>query len=167
MSEQTTIDKTLDELKAEADSLGIVYNKNIGADKLAAKIDEFYTASESKSTVVVSEQKEPTTPVAKKDRTIRELAIDAKAKAMVTQIVTITDNDQRENNLTSVVSVTCANEYFDLGTKRVPLNIPVELEQGFIDVLSEVVIPMHVIDHKTGQSIRSMRRRYAIAYGQQ
>lgn len=168
MSEQTTtIDKTLDELKAEADSLGIVYNKNIGADKLAAKIDEFYTASETKSTVTVTLKEDPVVPVVKKGRTVRELAIEAKAKAMATRIVTITDNDQRENNLTSVVSVTCANEYFDLGTKRIPLNIPVELEQGFIDVLSEVIIPMHVIDHKTGQSIRSMRRRYSIAFDQQ
>lgn len=33
--------KSLDELKAEADSLGIKYAKNIGAKKLQQKIDEF------------------------------------------------------------------------------------------------------------------------------
>lgn len=169
MSDEITLDKTLDELKAEADSLGIAYNKNIGADKLTAKIDEFYAAEEAKSTIssigVVTDIP-MTTPAVKKSRTIREMAAEAKAKAMVRHVVTITDNDQRENNLTSVVSVTCGNEYFDLGTKRIPLNIPVELEQGFIDVLTEIIYPMHVIDHKTGQSVRSLRRRYSIAFEQ-
>ena len=33
--------KSLDELKAEADALGIKYAKNIGAKKLQQKIDEF------------------------------------------------------------------------------------------------------------------------------
>jgi hypothetical protein len=34
------MEKTIEELKQEADSLGITYQKNIGADKLQAKIDE-------------------------------------------------------------------------------------------------------------------------------
>ena len=150
---EETLEKSIEELKQEADELGIVYNKSIGADKLAAKIEEFYASRESAGAVVATKSK---------PRTIREHALEAKTRAEQTKIVTITDNDQRENNLTQIVSVTCANRHFDLGTKRIPLNIPVELEQGFIDVLNEIKIPMHVFNQSTGKTTTSLRNRYSV-----
>lgn len=162
---EETIEKSIEELKAEADTLGIVYNKNIGPDKLAAKIEEHYSASETSGAAIIAAANSKSTKVVEEPRrTIRQMANNARDKASVTSIVTITDNDQRENNLTTIVSVTCANQYFDLGTKRIPLNVPVELEQGFIDVLNEIKIPMHVRDQRTGQSKTVLRNRYSVAF---
>lgn len=165
MEEIVVIEKTIDELKAEADSLGITYNKVIGAEKLAAKIEEYYASQETSAAIVVVETaKEEDAPVKSGGNvTMRALANAARASAMKTSVVTITDNDQRENNYTTVVSVNCSNAYFDLGTKRIPLNVPVEVEQGFIDVLSEIRIPMHVRDASTGQNKTVLRNRYSIA----
>ena len=155
------MEKTLEELKQEATELGIQYNANIGEAKLAAKIEEYYAAQEGPAPVAKLET------VAERNarpRTMGEKAAEARLKAMKTRIVTITDNDQRENNLTTIVSVNCSNDYFDLGTRRIPLNIPVEVEQGFIDVLKEVQIPMHVRDTVTGLGKTILRHRYSIAY---
>lgn len=160
----------IDELKQEAADLGITFNQNIGEAKLAEKIEAFYAAQEGtvvkevetvESVVVDAPAKVKTTG----KRTMRERIEEAKAEAMKTRIVTITDNDQRENNLTTVVSVNCTNMYFDLGTKRIPLNVPVEVQVGFLNVLKEIKIPMHVADPgRTGLSRRTVRQRYSIAY---
>lgn len=159
------MEKTLEELKLEADDLGITYSANIGAAKLAAKIEEFYASQETGGAVLAEAVKEKEAEVAKTGkRSLGERIEAAKKAAMVKHIVTITDNDQRENHLTTVVSVNCTNIYFDLGTKRIPLNTPVALEQGFIDVLKEIKIPMHVKDPQTNQSKTVIRSRYSIAY---
>ena len=155
------MEKTIEELKQEADDLGIQYNANIGAAKLAAKIEEYYEAQEGSAPVV---KLETVAERGSRKKTIGERAAEARLEAMKTHIVTITDNDQRENNLTTIVSVNCSNDYFDLGTRRIPLNVPVEVEQGFINVLKEIQIPMHVRDNVTGLGRTVLRNRYSIAY---
>ena len=92
-----------------------------------------------------------------------ELAVEAEKEARKTHIVVITDNDQRENNFTSTVPVTCGNDHFELGTKRIPLNVPVEVEQGFINVLKEIRIPL-AVRGMDGSMTTSMRNRYSISY---
>ena len=157
------MEKTLEELKQEATDLGIQYNANIGATKLAEKIEEFYEAAE-KPVVAVAELAKKAKSTVSGHRSIGERAVLAKEAALKTHIVVITDNDQRENNYTQVVSVSCSNDYFDLGTMRIPLNTPVEVAQGFIDVLKEIQIPMHVRDSVTGLGKTVLRHRYSIAY---
>jgi len=78
-------------------------------------------------------------------------------------LVTIVDNDQRENNQTSSVTVNCSNTYFDLGQIILPLNFPVEVMQGHLDVLKEIEIPMHVMNPQTKLSQVKMRKRYSIS----
>lgn len=155
------MEKTIEELKQEADDLGIQYNANIGATKLAAKIEEHYAAQEGSAPAV---KLETVAERGSRKKTIGERAAEARLEAMKTHIVTITDNDQRENNLTTIVSVNCSNDYFDLGTRRIPLNIPAEVEQGYINVLKEIQIPMHVRDNITGLGRTVLRNRYSIAY---
>lgn len=155
------MEKTIEELKQEADDLGIQYNANIGAAKLAAKIEEHYAAQEGSAPVV---KLETVAERGSRKKTIGEKAAEARLEAMKTHIVTITDNDQRENNLTTIVSVNCSNDYFDLETRRIPLNTPVEVEQGYINVLKEIQIPMHVRDNTTGLGRTVLRNRYSIAY---
>ena len=165
------MDKTIEELRIEAEELGISFAKNIGAKKLAEKIEDFYKADEDSAVVILDEDEvkdveveEVPTSKANKPRTLRERANAAKKVAGATRVITITDNDQRENNLTTVVSVTCTNAYFDLGTRKIPLNVPVEVAQGFINVLNEVKIPMHIQNQLTGLGQTVMRKRYAISY---
>ena len=159
----------IDELKIEADELGIKYSPNIGEAKLSEKIETHYKSLESGTPELLDETVEEDEVVKEEKakragiRSIGELARNAEKEARVTHIVIITDNDQRENNFTSTVPVTCGNGYFDLGTKHIPLNVPVELEQGFINVLKEIQIPLGVrgLD---GSMTTTLRNRYSISY---
>lgn len=158
----------LEELKAEATDLGIKFNPNISEAKLQEKIDAFYKSQEAGTPkiledVVVDEPKGSSVKV-DKELAKRKMIADALKRANETKIITITDNDQRINHKTSVAVVNCSNAYFDLGTARIPLNMPVEVKQGYIDVLNEIMIPMHVIDTHTGLSRTERRRRYSIHF---
>lgn len=160
----------LDELKKEATDLGITFSGNIGQDKLQAKIDDFYESQETTSKDIESavkeqeskEAEEQVTPKQRRQNDIYALAKNAEDKARQTRIVTINDNDNRVNNHTTVATVNCSNQYFDLGTVRIPLNEPVEVYQGHLNALREIKIPQHVTDNQSGLSKVVVRPRYAI-----
>ena len=159
----------LEQLKAEATELGIDFNPRIGEAKLQEKIDAHYESQESSG-------KEIQNAVAKKEaeeKSEEKVAVTGKNKMAIlakqnydaarkTRVVTIIDNDQRVNNQTTTCKANWSNNFYDLGTKTFPLNTPIEIEEGFISVLSEVYIPHHVRDMKTGLSKTTMRRRYTI-----
>jgi len=165
----------LNELKKEADELGVSYSKNIGEAKLQEKIDAFYESQETsekeieeavaaKEAVKTVEEKSEEKSAVKRKLTVAEKAKQAEAAARKTKVVTIIDNDQRVNNQTTSCTVNCGNEYFDLGTIVLPLNMPVEVTQGHLSVLADVKIPQHVKDPKTGLHNVVMRKRYTISY---
>ena len=162
----------LDALKQEATELGINFPKNIGAETLAAKIEAHYESQETSGKEIeeavkkVEEKSEEKPAVSGKtgETNMAALARRLYEEAQKTVVVTITDNDQRVNNQTTTVPVNWTNMYYDMGTMSFPLNIPIEIQQGFINVLNECMIPHHVKDPKTGLSVTTMRRRYAIAY---
>lgn len=153
------MEKTIEELKQEAADLGIKHSPNIGAAKLAQMIEDHYTAQET--SVMDPALNKVDEPEVNTGRSMRARIDAAKAAAKKTHIVTITDNDQRENNHTTTVTVNCSNNYFDLGTKVLPLNTPIELEQGFISVLKEIMIPMHV-QGANGLTKTVLRARYSL-----
>lgn len=164
---------SLEELKQEARDLGIEFSANIGAAKLQAKIDAYYAGQEDSSKAVLeavkiveeSKEKEDNTLVATTESKSTMSAISkARAEANKTKVVTIIDNDQRVNNQTTTVTVNCSNMYFDLGTVILPLNLPVEVRQGHLNVLKELQIPQHVKDGKTGLSTVRMVPRYTLSY---
>lgn len=164
---------SLEELKQEARDLGIEFSANIGAAKLQAKIDAYYAGQEDSSKAVLeavkvveeSKEKEDNTLVATTESKSTMSAISkARAEANKTRVVTIIDNDQRVNNQTTTVTVNCSNMYFDLGTVILPLNLPVEVRQGHLNVLKELQIPQHVKDGKTGLSSVRMIPRYTLSY---
>lgn len=164
---------SLEELKQEARDLGIEFSANIGAAKLQAKIDAYYAGQEDSSKAVLeavkvveeSKEKEDNTLVATTESKSTMSAISkARAEANKTKVVTIIDNDQRVNNQTTTVTVNCSNMYFDLGTVILPLNLPVEVRQGHLNVLKELQIPQHVKDGKTGLSSVRMIPRYTLSY---
>lgn len=169
---------TIEKLKQEATELGISFNQNIGVDKLQAKIDEFYKSQETSGNEILAavakqeamEKSEEKSAVSGKqvssvsENTLNKYIREAEVAAKKTRVVIITDNDQRENNQTTVAVVNCSNIYFDLGTAYIPLNVPVEVKVGHLNVLKETEIPLHMKDPKTGLNSLSMRPRYSISY---
>jgi hypothetical protein len=161
----------LQELKKEADELGVTYAKNITAQKLAEKIEAFYESKET-STVKIEETAPPEEtedesteekPLTK-EQLFHEKRLKREKKARETRIISIVDNDQRVNNHTTTCVVNCSNEYFDLGTRILPLNEKIEVAVGHIKALQTVQIPLHVVDQKTGMSTVRMRSRYTITF---
>jgi mRNA-degrading endonuclease toxin of MazEF toxin-antitoxin module len=157
----------LEELKKEAAELGITHSANITEATLQKKIDEHYSAGEEQAAKELSEAVAQVAAAEPKKAKVAakyaDLATAMEAEARKTKIVTIIDNDQRENNQTTTCVVNCSNEYFDLGTMVLPLNMEVEVMQGHLNVLLENKIPFHT-RIKDGLSSVTMRPRYTISY---
>lgn len=169
------IEKTIDELKIEATELSIQFHANISAEKLAERIEAHYKASEEQSKVDLSGDtedqgsEEDIAAALKVENTsnFQEYIHKQKREAEKTVIVTIIDNDSRVNNVTTTVTVSCSNEYFDLGTVILPLNDRVEIRQGHLNVLKELRIPQHLKNpNDPSISIMVVRPRYTIQYEQ-
>lgn len=155
---------TLEELKQEADDLGLTYNKNIGAGKLQEKIESFYEAQETSGPALVATVAQEESKPKSAKASVSDKIKAARQAAEQTRIVTIIDNDQRVNNQTTTCTVNCSNEYFDLGTIILPLNEKIEVRMGHLKTLEQVKIPLHMRDSKTGLSTVKMRPRYTISY---
>ena len=161
----------IEALKAEATDLGITFPQNIGAEKLKTKIDAYYesqetSVKETEAAVEATQKIEEKSAESGKSSYVKSMgsiAAQAKAKADATRVVTIIDNDQRVNNQTTSCKVNCSNMYFDLGQVTLPLNFPVEVRQGHINVLKEVKIPRHV---QVGDNLSAVKMvpRYSISY---
>ena len=163
----------LSALKQEAKDLGIEFSANISAAKLQEKIDAHYESQETSGkeleeavAKVAAQEKSEEKPAVSGNISMAALARELYEKACKTVVVTIIDNDQRVNNQTTTVPVNWSNQYYDLGTMSFPLNTPIEVQQGFINVLKECMIPHHVKDPKTNLSTTVMRQRYTISYEQ-
>lgn len=156
----------IEELKAEATGLGIQFAQNIGAEKLKAKIDAFYESQETSGKEIQKavEAKEKSEKNSAENGNLSKSAriAAAKAAANVERVVTIVDNDQRVNSQTTTAVVNCSNIYFDLGTMVIPLNVPVKVKQGHIDVLKDSTISLHSKDQRTGLSVARPVARYSI-----
>ena len=162
-------DLELEQLKQEATELGISFGQSIGAAKLKERIDAYYKSQETLEQEIVTamESKEESKEKSAEINKGNSLNItEMKRKANMTSVVTIIDNDQRVNNQTTSCTVNCSNMYFDLGTVILPLNMPVEVRQGHLNVIKEIKIPQHVKDSKTGLSTVRMIPRYTLSYEQ-
>ena len=169
----------LDDLKKEADELGLTYSAQIGVAKLQEKIDAYYESQETseKELIAAMKAKEEAEKAGEQpeEKAVQTSKVPAKSAnkraerrkaAEATKVVTIIDNDQRVNNVTTTCTVNCSNMYFDLGTMLLPLNMAVEVKQGHLNVLKELKIPQHVKDTKSGLSQVRMVPRYTISYEQ-
>lgn len=166
--------KTLEELKLEADTLGVKYVKNIGAEKLAQKIEDYFESQAAGDLAEVKEEivDELTGPktgleaaVAKetpKQKFTRE-SKSRQVKRLKTKIVTLTSNDIRENHVTTTAYLSCGTV-----SKVVPLNTPVELEEALIIIADTTFITLHrdeVVDgRRTGNKIPSQVKKYNVSY---
>lgn len=157
--------KSLVTLKKEADELGLAYNADVKASELEAQINTHYETLEMQAAAEEVSATEGNFDVPVKERvavSMGQLAAKAEAEARKTKVVIINDNDNRENAHTTLAVVSCGNQYFDLGTVRIPLNEPVEVMVGHLQVLRELRIPQHVYDNVSGLTKVVMRPRYSI-----
>ena len=161
---------TREDLLAEAASLGITHHASIGEAKLQEKINHHYESKESsgatiKSLVEANTGSDITGAGTSTKKEAYRLKVSSRSKAARrTRVVKIVDNDQRQNNYTTTCTVNCSNEHFDLGTRVLPLNESIEVAQGHIDVLKEVMITLHTRNPQNGLSAAKSRNRYSISY---
>jgi hypothetical protein len=155
----------LEDLKKEATELGIKFSANIGEAKLQEKIDQAYEAKESGGVNPADFVEEETPKAAPAKKVYKSFARRLEEEARKTKVVTIIDNDQRQNNYTTTAVANCSNQYFDLGTVHLPLGEKIEVRQGHLDALKSVKIQRHVRDSNTGLTRSSMVPRYSITEG--
>jgi len=147
----------LEELKLEADSLGIKYQANIGEAKLQERIDEFYKNESEANTVKVEVKQDE-----EKDLTATEkqAIIDAKPDNELTpeqlhrrHIA----NLERKNRETKIVVVTMVDKkeasvatsyYVGVGSigMEIPLDVAIELPIILIKSLRKKKVPVAFVD---------------------
>jgi len=184
------------ELLQEANELGLEFPSNVKTEKLRIMVAESQgpAIKEPESEEPVSEEPEdetgipnsatatsgvlsepagknvqPGSPVAKSAFTLkREKIQKAKLRATKTHIVTITNKDNRENDVMTTVPLSFENEHFGL-SRNVPLDIPVEIEQALIDIAESTMMTLHkdeiIQGKRTGNKIAVSVKKFAISYG--
>jgi len=161
------MEKTIDELRTEADQLGIKYSQNIGAAKLSAKIEEFYKNQSAGGSVdkLVEKAEEADVKSTKKDgpKGLQEI----RKEAMATRVVTLTLNDKKENDKATVAPLSVENAYFGV-SKLVPLDMPVELENCLIELAQSLkctAFTDEIVNGKrTGNHKISLVRKYVVSF---
>jgi hypothetical protein len=94
----------------------------------------------------------------------------AKKVAMKTSIVTLTNKDNRENDIMTTAFLSFENQYFGLA-KNVPLDIPVQLEDSLIDIAEKCTMTLHkdeiIGGRRTGNKVPMTVKKYAVSYSRQ
>lgn len=164
---------TRKELLDKAGELNLQFPKNISTVKLEELIIETLKDEVTPPTIpdipVDSEPEQKVSSNKKIDilEHQRNCIKSAKEKAFATRIVTLTNKDNRENNAVTTAYLSFENQHFGL-SKLVPLDVPVELEQGLIDVAEATTITLHkdeIVDGKsTGNKVPVQVKKFAISY---
>ena len=167
------MEKTIEELREEATELGLTYSQNIGAAKLSVKIDEYYEKQSAGDIVediveeIEVEVKKPATKAKSASETaeqkFRRESKERQVAALKTKIVTITNTDKRESHVETMAYLSCG-----VVSKRVPLDIPIELEIALIEVARTSTVSTHVDEVvkgvRTGNKVPKTVRKYVVSY---
>jgi len=171
-----------EDLLEQANELGLDFPSNVKTTKLQAMV------AEAKGEPAPVEESAPPSPAVKADAqeeskeeasqkasTAKQSAYaakrariaNAKKKAFATQVVTLTNKDNRENDLMTTVYLSFENQHFGL-SKIVPLDVPVELENALIKIAERTMITLHkdeIVDGKRTGNKRPVRvKKFAISY---
>jgi len=168
------MDKTMEELKAEATSLGLDFKGNISKKELGQLIEDHYESQAADDFIKVQEVEvvqdvvESPKGNISKDLQMKLLIAKLKAEALKKRIVTISSNDKRTNDIETTAYLSMENQHFSVG-RYVPLDIPVELEQCLIDIALTTVIILHrdeiTTDGKrTGNKVATPTRKFNVSF---
>lgn len=165
------ITKSLQELKDEATALGLDFTGMKSKAEIAQLIENHFESQAAGDLIQeapeVEEKETPLSAIPGKrggGNPMLALARDMKVKAMKKRVVRITNNDKRENHLTTTAYLSCENQYFGI-SRLVPLDVPVELEQCLIDVAKSIEIVLHIDDgSRTGNREPKLVKKYVVSY---
>ena len=142
---------TLDELKLEADKLGVSYHPNIGKETLELKIKDFKAAAETKPIETV------------KATVVKSPKVEDDLRRKGSRLVRISSKDRSEANLESVY-VSSMGRKAPATAYPVPLDKDVFLPEYIIDSLKETKISQPRNDPNTGKVSFNMVNKYVINY---
>ena len=166
------------ELLDEANELGLEFAANISTPKLVELIQDKKFPKETKEPTPDVEEavKKPTAYLSTKQLSElktanpRQYIREKKRNALRTSVVTITNNDNRENDVTTTAHLSFENIHFSL-SKIIPLDIAIELEQALIDIAQSTVINQHkdeiVNGKRTGNKVSVPVKKYVISYAKE
>ena len=173
-----------EDLLEQANTLGLDFHSNIPTPKLQALVDDAMGPA-VKSDEELAEMDSPTVepgtaPVKARSRVpekpmtkqqlFRKRLLETKRKAYEKRVVTITNKDNRENEVMTTVHLSVENQHFGI-SKIVPLDIPVELEQCLIDLAESTMMTLHkdeiIGGKRTGNKRAVPTKKFAISYARQ
>ena len=158
------MEKTIEDLRLEADALGIEYSKNIGAVKLQEKIDGYYDAEAGSAKIEVTKPEG-------EDLTKDEFkAVKANNRAEALKVIREQERLNAEEIVVKITMVdkreasTATDAYFNNGEigRRVPLDIFVEMPK----ILVELAESAWCITHKdmNGKTVPMRTKKYVVEY---
>ena len=178
-----------DELKSEATELGVDFKGNISNDKLKALVIAAREEAEGDTDELIDDAPEspamkpaePDEEVAKPETIApltgtpaqqarskqRQKIKAAKKRSFALSVVTITNRDNRENDIMTSVYLSFENQHFGL-SKHIPLDVPVQVEQALIDIAESTSMTLHraeIVNGKpTGNKIAKSVKKFSVSY---
>ena len=160
------MEKTLEELKQEADALGIAYSANIGAAKLSTKIEEWYANESAANTDKAEVIEETPAEETKAEATTRRANSEIEAKRIIKE-------QERENLKPVVVKISCVDKreasiathaYFSTGnvSMNIPLDIFVEMPKILVYMAEDAKALVHT--EQNGETIAKLQKKYVVEY---
>lgn len=148
----------LEELKQEADELGLTYNKNIGEEKLQIKLNEYYAKEAATADIPEVKEEIEEAPIEVAQKSHKEVIKELERENMKTSVVMLTMVDKREAS-------TATDAYFSNGSvaMRVPLDVWVEMPNILIAQAKAARALLHKKDDKAG-SVPVHSPKYVIEY---
>ena len=157
------------ELLDQANDLSLEFHSNIPTDKLKVLIENKLNA-EPEEQEDPAEEETPVNPNLRPRLTKSQRIVKAKQRALKMQVVTITNKDNRENDVMTTVSLSFENEFFGI-SRSVPLDIAVEIETALVEIAEGTMMTLHkdevVNGRRTGNKIPVATKKFAVSYAKQ
>ena len=151
------MEKSFEELKQEADELGLTYSPNIGKAKLEEKIEQKYKEIEESSDSVESNTRVSTKGALATRKEALKIIAEQIAESKKTKVVKITMVDKREAS-------TATHAYFSNGdvSLNIPLDVWVEMPNILIQLAEEAKAVTHV--DSNGITEPKLTKKYVVEY---
>ena len=151
------MEKSFEELKQEADELGLAYSPNIGKAKLEEKIEQKYKEIEESSDSVESNTRVSTKGALATRKEALKIIAEQIAESKKTKVVKITMVDKREAS-------TATHAYFSNGdvSLNIPLDVWVEMPNILIQLAEEAKAVTHV--DSNGVTEPKLTKKYVVEY---
>ena len=151
------MEKSFEELKQEADELGLTYSPSIGKAKLEEKIEQKYKEIEESSDSVESNTRVPTKGALAARKEALKIIAEQIAESKKTKVVKITMVDKREAS-------TATHAYFSNGdvSLNIPLDVWIEMPNILIQLAEEARAVTHV--DSNGVTEPKLTKKYVVEY---